>query len=276
MIALSNTRIARDIARQVKLSNAVARTQIEISTGKVILKPSDNPGASARIASIAQAQSNQAAWAANLSLGLSLADEADGVFASVNDRMARASELLVGGAGGATSATDRAVYAKELRSIGADLSALAGTRSAAGDALFASGTALRVRFGADDVFAPVPSQMEMFDVGGKSLSQIVSDAADALDSGDRNRIDQSLAALERGVSKASDSAAEIGLRAARMARIKEQQIDTGIILRAERSGLEDTDIDEAIARLNQQTLTLDAARAAFARINRQTLFDLLN
>jgi flagellar hook-associated protein 3 FlgL len=276
MIALSNTRIARDIARQVKLSNAVARTQIEISTGKVILKPSDNPGASARIASIAQAQSNQAAWAANLSLGLSLADEADGVFASVNDRMARASELLVGGAGGATSATDRAVYAKELRSIGADLSALAGTRSAAGDALFAPGTALRVRFGADDVFAPVPSQMEMFDVGGKSLSQIVSDAADALDSGDRNRIDQSLVALEYGVSKASDSAAEIGLRAARMARIKEQQIDTGIILRSERSGLEDTDVDEAIARLNQQTLTLDAARAAFARINRQTLFDLLN
>jgi flagellar hook-associated protein 3 FlgL len=39
--------------------------------------------------------------------------------------------------------------------------------------------------------------------------------------------------------------------------------------------LEDTDLTAAIARLNAQQLTLDAAQAAFARINRRSLFDLL-
>jgi flagellar hook-associated protein 3 FlgL len=39
--------------------------------------------------------------------------------------------------------------------------------------------------------------------------------------------------------------------------------------------LEDTDLTQAIATLNAQTLTLDAAQAAFARINRRTLMDIL-
>ena len=34
--------------------------------------------------------------------------------------------------------------------------------------------------------------------------------------------------------------------------------------------------DVAIAQLNAQDLTLQAAQAAFAKINRQSLFDILN
>ena len=36
------------------------------------------------------------------------------------------------------------------------------------------------------------------------------------------------------------------------------------------------DLESAIALLNAQDLTLSAAQAAFAKINRQTMFDLLN
>jgi flagellar hook-associated protein 3 FlgL len=39
--------------------------------------------------------------------------------------------------------------------------------------------------------------------------------------------------------------------------------------------LEDTDLSAAIAKLNSQTITLEAAQAAFARINRRTLMDIL-
>ena len=39
--------------------------------------------------------------------------------------------------------------------------------------------------------------------------------------------------------------------------------------------IEDTDIVSATAKLNAQTITLEAAQAAFARINRRSLFDIL-
>jgi flagellar hook-associated protein 3 FlgL len=48
-----------------------------------------------------------------------------------------------------------------------------------------------------------------------------------------------------------------------------------ISLSEERSGLEDTDLSSAIADLNGMTMTLEAAQAAFARINRRTLMDFL-
>ena len=43
-----------------------------------------------------------------------------------------------------------------------------------------------------------------------------------------------------------------------------------------RSGLEDTDLTETIARIQSKLLSLEAAQAAFARINRQSLFDLIS
>ena len=46
-------------------------------------------------------------------------------------------------------------------------------------------------------------------------------------------------------------------------------------LAEERSGLEDTDIQAVIARLSSQQLSLQAAQAVFARVNENTLFDIL-
>jgi flagellar hook-associated protein 3 FlgL len=276
MISMTNNRITRDIQRQTNLANAVARTQTDISTGKKIQQASDDPVASARMASIRQSQSNNDAWQSNLQLGISLSDQADGVLSVVTDRMAHARELVVAGASDTLSAADRATIANELRSLSDELSNLAATKSSLGNDLFANGYALKFRFSETDLVEPVPSKQAAFELSGVSLSQIISDAADALTSGNIAQINQSLTSLDGGINKAANTAADIGVRGNRMTNIRERHIDQGIVLTVERSGLEDTDLNEAIARLNQQSVTLDAARAAFARINRQTLFDLLN
>ena len=52
-------------------------------------------------------------------------------------------------------------------------------------------------------------------------------------------------------------------------------LDRGIAIADERQSVEEVDLQTAIAQLNAQDLTLSAAQAAFAKINRQTLFDLL-
>ena len=46
-------------------------------------------------------------------------------------------------------------------------------------------------------------------------------------------------------------------------------------LEEQRSGLESTDITEAVARLGAKDLSLKAAQAVFARINQTSLFDIL-
>ena len=50
----------------------------------------------------------------------------------------------------------------------------------------------------------------------------------------------------------------------------------GVEIADERQSIEETDLETAIAQLNAQNLTLEAARAAFARVNQQSLFDLLS
>jgi flagellar hook-associated protein 3 FlgL len=69
---------------------------------------------------------------------------------------------------------------------------------------------------------------------------------------------------------------DIGQRGQRLQSLREASRAQDIDFAVERSELESTDISEAIALLNAQTLTLDAAQAAFARINRRTLLDLLS
>src|SRR3546814_10879920 len=85
----------------------------------------------------------------------------------------------------------------------------------------------------------------------------------------------SLGALANAISHVADEHAKIGLSGGRLDRIGDSLAVRGITLKDERSVVEDTDLSVAIAQLNAQELTLSAAQAAFAKINRQTLFDIL-
>ena len=157
-----------------------------------------------------------------------------------------------------------------------ELDGLANRLTANGQPLFSTGTALSVRYDAGTSFAPVPSRAEVFEVGGVSLSQMARDAASALRGGVSAGINASLDALETGLSYTADALGDIGQRGARLESLRDASRSRDIDFAAERSGLEATDLTEAIALLNAQTITLDAAQAAFARINRRTLFDLLS
>ena len=66
-----------------------------------------------------------------------------------------------------------------------------------------------------------------------------------------------------------------GARGNRIDQLVERYETTKIQQAEERSALEDTDITAAIARVQAKQLTLDAAQAVFARVNQNTLFDIL-
>ena len=75
---------------------------------------------------------------------------------------------------------------------------------------------------------------------------------------------------------APDQRSAQGVRASQLDAADNTLEETSTQLAEERSSLEDTDVAATIMRLNAKTLSLQAAQAAFAKVNRNTLFDLLS
>jgi flagellar hook-associated protein 3 FlgL len=275
MINAVGNRMTREIARQQSLAEQLERTQIQISSGKKLQRMSDDPVAARRIATIGTTQASMTAWATNVNSASALVSQADGVMESVSNLMTRARELTLAAVSDTASPADRATIAAELGSIADELDALAATRDSNGEPVFAAGPARVMRFDADLSFAPVPSAADVFVIGGNSLSTGIRDAATAVAAGDKAAMNTSLGALADSISHVANEHAKIGLSGGRLDRIADGLAARGITLTDERSAVEDTDLTVAIAQLNAQELTLNAAQAAFAKINRQTLFDLL-
>ncbi|WP_338427110.1 flagellin [Sphingopyxis kveilinensis] len=275
MINAVGNRMTREIARQQSLAEQLERTQIQISSGKKLLRMSDDPVAARRIATIGTTQASMTAWAANVNSASALQSQADGVMESVSSLMTRARELTLAAVSDTASPADRATIAAELGTIADELDALAATRDSNGEPLFAAGPARVMRFDANLSFAPVPSAADVFVIGGNSLSTGIRDAAAAVSANDKAAMNASLDTLATSISHVADEHAKIGLAGGRLDRIGDGLAARGITLADERSVVEDTDLTVAIAQLNAQELTLNAAQAAFAKINRQTLFDLL-
>ena len=65
------------------------------------------------------------------------------------------------------------------------------------------------------------------------------------------------------------------MRSDRLDVIGTRLTDIGLDYTERRAGLESTNLSEVISNVSAQLLQLEAAQSAFARINKQTLFDLI-
>lgn len=284
MISGTRYRLDQEISRQQALSRGIARAQTQLSTQKRIQSPSEDPVAAARISSIGRAQANEAAWKSNLDLAASLADRADTALAAVGTAFARATELMTQGATGTLSDQDRATIALELRSLADELNSLKASKDSRGNALFMSGYSLRIPVQSGVQVIAVGTREEVFESvatagGPKDLAAIVADAATALEITNpatrKAAVATSVDEVAAAVSHVAAQRGEQGALANRVDQLLERQADTGLQLSEERSDLEDTDVQAVIARLSSQQLSLQAAQAVFARINENTLFDIL-
>ncbi len=275
MINATGNRMTQEIARQSRLASQIGIKQSQVSTGKRIQRASDDPVATSRIAELNRAQTNDAARGRNISLGITLASQADGELRNVSNLVARAQELAVAGSSSSLSSDSRVTIALELRAIADEIDAASAVKSPTGEALFPNNTANAIRFDDDVAFAPVGTRQDIFETGGVAISQIMRDAATAIEAGDMAATGVSLTAIGASVNHVATAQAEIGINAARLDRIQDRAAQRAITVTEERSKLEDTDLTTAIAELNGMTLTLEAAQAAFARINRRTLMDFL-
>ncbi|RYD86613.1 MAG: flagellin, partial [Sphingomonadales bacterium] len=85
-----------------------------------------------------------------------------------------------------------------------------------------------------------------------------------------------LSDVDIAIAHVTDQRAAQGVRAAQLDAADNTLEEMSTQLAEERSSLEDTDVAATVMRLNAKTLSLQAAQMAFAKVNRNTLFDLLS
>lgn len=281
---ITRYRLSAEINRQAQLARDIARAQIEITTGKRLQAPSDDPTASAQISGLARAQAEEATWLRNLDASRALADRADTALTSVAAKLDRVTELLVAGASDTLSNENRAIIADELRGIAVDVATLANSRDPRGGELFSTGAALEIPVSAGATVIPVASRADVFgniatSGGPMDLVSIINAAAAAMVEPDpalrRAATAASVAATTVAVDHIAAARGEQGVRGNRIDSLHEQLELSGLQLTEQRSAIEGTDIAEVVARLQSKQLSLQAAQAVFARIGQTSLFDLI-
>lgn len=280
MVAITSNTMKDEIKRQQALARGIAADQISISSGIKLTSASQDPLAWVQVSDLARAQSQQAAWQSNVGFGQARASKANSSLTELNNLYTRAQELLITGSTSALSDTGRAAVVAELTNIRAVANGLVNEKDYQGTPVFDDGspTAIPVARGINiDAVATRQSVSGGINVNGTpmSLDDMLSGAIDAISTNNETARANALTAVKAGLDHIIGQQAAQGVRGERLDNAGTRLTDIDLELTDRRSKLESTDLTEAITGLQGKLLTLQAAQAAFAKINQQSLFDLL-
>lgn len=284
MIGATRYRVTAEINRQSKLASDIARAQQDISSEVRLQVPSDDPTASARVADIRRKQANESAWSANVNTASAVATTSDSTLTLVSTGLDRARELVIAGSSAGASASDRASYATELRGIVGDLAGYSNQTDSRGLPIFPDSTPIAIPIGNGLSVPATVSKADAFgnvttDSGTTDLASILNAAASAMELPDTDARNTALTGSLKDVAAATSHVADVratqGRNAAQFDTARDRLADSAVTLQDERGSLEGTDITATVAKLQSKLTTLEAAQAAFARISKQTLFDVL-
>lgn len=284
MVGVTGYRLQAEINRQGELGKSIARAQSDISTGRRLQSASDDPAAWARVALIRRTLANQEAWLSNANTASSVADQVSSVLDGLSNSLIRAGDLMIQANNASSTPTDRQSIADELLGIADDIDAAAGTVDSRGLPLFPDDEPLPIPISRVLQVTSTDSKANVFQnvetpTGTVPLSQILRDAATAITQADdaTRRTDSATAndAVRSGITHISALLGQHGVRAARIDTVREQITKNELVLDEERGSLEGTDVARTVAQLQADLLSLQAAQAAFAKINSTSLFDLI-
>jgi flagellar hook-associated protein 3 FlgL len=281
MVGITNKIMLAEMRRQQKLSQSIVDGQTAISTGITLNKPSDNPLAWVQVSDIGRAQAQQAAWQANVSYGTTRAGNAEANLSEINNLLTRAQELVTSARNGSLNDTSRAAIVEEMSTIRTTIDEMLNQTDYQGTPVFDDGQSTLVPVSRGLNLAVVGTRQDVsegIDVGGTpmSIDAILAASISAIESGDDATIATSLDGVKAAQSHITIEQARQGVRSDRLEVIGTRLTDVDIDLTERRADLESTDLQDIISRVQSQLLQLEAAQSAYARINQQTLFDLIS
>jgi flagellar hook-associated protein 3 FlgL len=282
----------------------LARTQEQLSTGRVINRPSDSPIGTNSAMRLRSETAAQTQYARNAEDGLGWLGQIDNTLQSVLPQVNRARELVLQGAStGSNTAASRQALATEVEQIRESLLASANTQylgrpvfggtttgkvaytadatgkvtyagrsvadpSSTVERTIADGVRLRVDLTGPEVFVDDKGN-DVFKVLDEVVAHLMAPQVDSVAlSADLDKLDGVLRSMRTAV-------ADVGTRYGRLERAAQTAKDVTVDLQASLSEVENVDIAKATMDLQLQEVAYQASLATTARVLQPSLLDFL-
>ncbi len=292
-----------------RLQATLVKSQGQMASGKQVMQPSDDPNRVATIDRLNTLLSRQESYMANMNLVKARFDIEEGAVSSAMNLMYRAKELTVQASNDTLGPIDRSAIATELRGLRNQLLSLANTQDTNGNYLFSGSRVTQPSFGhpggnnqASPVYQGDQTRMEVSigdqrllpinragsevfvrvvrtDASGQGQGIGFFQAFDDLIAGvEASRvadIQRGNGELDRMLEGLNLAQADIGTDQAILEHQKSSTEDRLITLQTNLSDVRDLDYAKAIAEMNKQMMSLEAAQSSFAKISQLNLFQFL-
>lgn len=281
-------------------SAALLYTGQQIATRRKILTPADDPVASARALDVTQSRSVNKQFTTNQGYAEDALKLVEGQLDGAGEIIQYARERVLAAGNPALSDVGRKSIATDLRAQFDAMLAIANTRDANGDYLFAgyksdkapfegSSATLAAAYGGDEGtrtmqvsssrFMPVSFGGErVFGAGDDSVFKVLGEFISALEGGGAvsDAVSTALGGLDTSLDNVLTTRAQIGSQLVEVEQLGFIGSDLDLQYATTLSNLQDLDYNEAISRLTQQQTYLQAARQSFLKTTGLSLFNYLS
>jgi flagellar hook-associated protein 3 FlgL len=284
------------------LQTKIGRIQEEVSTGKKLLAPSDDPGAYTVADRLTQTIASMDQYGRNIGMAKARLSQEDTVLTSASNIIARLNELGVQGANSTNDEVARLAISQEMTQLSEQLVALGNSVDANGDYLFAGyksdhapfsfdAASQKINYNGDTgrkdvelakgIATPTSSNgLELFMNVGRSGNQtvsifdIINNATAALNNNE-NVPDSVLSDLKGAIDHFSTYQAICGSRLQKVETADANRLAQLTNVKSTLSTIQDADLAQLASDLQQKSLTLQAAQSVFAKISQLTLFNFI-
>ena len=278
-------------ALQVGLSR-LAKTQEQLSTGRVLNRPSDSPTDATSAMRIRASLADQKQYARNAQDGIGWLGQIDSTLTSVLGQIRRARELGLEGA----NATSMGSQAREALAVEVDQirDSLISASNATylGRPVFGGVVNGVAAYDSTGAFVGIPGEVsrtvargvkvavnvngpEVFGPDGASLFDDLSQLSAALRTGDPAGLATQLGDLDTALSRVTSALGDVGARYNRLERANQAAQDLTLSLSSSLSEIENVDLARATMDLKLNEVAYQAGLSATARLVQPSLSDFL-
>ncbi len=291
------------------LQAKLVKSQGQMASGKQVMQPSDDPNRVATIDRLNTLLSRQESYMANMNLVKARFDIEEGAVASAINLMYRVKELTVQASNDTLGPVDRKAIGTELRGLRNQLLSLANTQDTNGNYLFSGSrvtqppfdhpagnnqqspvyqgdqTRMEVSIGDQRTLPINRSGSEVFvrvvraDGNGQSQGvgffQAFDDFIEGVETSRVADIQRGNGEIDHMLEGLNLAQADIGTDQAILEHQQSSTEDRLITLQTNLSDVRDLDYAKAIAEMNKQMMSLEAAQSSFAKISQLNLFQFL-
>jgi flagellar hook-associated protein 3 FlgL len=278
-------------AMQTSLSR-LAKLQEQLSTGRVLNRPSDSPTDTTSAMRIRSSLTDVQQYGRNAEDGNGWLSTIDAALTNANDQVLRARDLALQGANeGVAGQTAREALAAEVDQIRAGLINTANSNYL-GRPVFGGVTAGAQAYDAAGTYVGTPGVVNRtigegtsvrvdvdgnaaFGPAGNSVFDHLAALSTALRAGNQAGVSASITALQADRDTITTTQAEVGSRQNRVETAIQAAADGELRLRSSLSTVENADLPKTIVDLQMQQVAYQASLGATARVMQPSLLDFL-